>query len=303
MYERIVVVTKRTPYEELLVRHNTRAQASFFLKSRGETLDEYDAGHVSYTRSIELVSAALPRDIPHVVIEQRNVPTFLFRPRDLIIACGPDGLFVNVAKYLDAQPTLAVNPDPHRIDGVVARHRAEQIQEVLKDVLAGDRDTQGIVLAEVATNDGQRMYAVNDFLIGRRDQTSSRYSIEHSGVRERQSSSGILVSTGLGSSGWMRSILTMVQGIGGSSEHAENCIPRWEDERLLFAVREPFPSRYTETSIIFGIITREEPLVVTSEMATGGVIFSDGVPSDAIEFNAGCVATISVADKQAKLFR
>ena len=48
-------------------------------------------------------------------------------------------------------------------------------------------------------NDGQRLLAFNDFLIGHRTHVSARYRLTWHGRTETQSSSGILVSTGAGS--------------------------------------------------------------------------------------------------------
>ena len=50
----------------------------------------------------------------------------------------------------------------------------------------------------------------------------------------------------------------------------------WDAEHLHFTVREPFPSRTTQTGLVFGKITRKQPLRLISQMAGYGVIFSDG---------------------------
>lgn len=40
---------------------------------------------------------------------------------------------------------------------------------------------------------------------------------------------------------------------------------------------------------------------ITSRMAEGGIIFSDGIVDDVIEFNSGTIANIAVAKIQGKL--
>ncbi len=50
-------------------------------------------------------------------------------------------------------------------------------------------------------NDGQVMYGVNDLYIGQRTHISSRYQIQIGGNSEFQSSSGVIISTGLGATG------------------------------------------------------------------------------------------------------
>ena len=74
----------------------------------------------------------------------------------------------------------------------------------------------------------------------------------------------------------------------------------WDAGYLSFLVREPFPNRTTGTGLVFGRITPEQPLVVTSQMAENGVIISDGIESDYLEFNSGACATVTLADRQGR---
>lgn len=305
-FKRIVLVLKKTPLE-ILLKTRSLAQAEYFLQTRGESISEYQATDERYQSAVNELRSSLPNDIGSYELERENVSQFLFRESDLIIAVGPDGLCANVAKYLNGQPILGVNPDPERIDGVLMRYSPQVVSERLSEVLAEKFSIDELVLAQATTNDGQKLYAVNDFLIGRRDQTSARYSLTFNKKTERQSSSGILVSTGVGSTGWITSMLTSAKALAGNSEPDATTslvVPfGWSEQRLVFAVREGFPSRYTGTDVLFGNIFAGNLLTVTSEMPEGGVIFSDGIPEHALEFNSGTSVTISVADKAARLIR
>ena len=70
---------------------------------------------------------------------------------------------------------------------------------------------------------------------------------------------------------------------------------------LYFTVRDPFPSRTSQASLVMGKITRDEPLTIVSQMAESGVIFSDGIESDFLAFNSGAHAVIAPADKKGRL--
>jgi len=70
---------------------------------------------------------------------------------------------------------------------------------------------------------------------------------------------------------------------------------------LFYTVREPFPTRTTGASMVFGRVTPETPLVLESQMAENGVIFSDGIENDFLEFNSGTQATIDVAERKGVL--
>ena len=75
----------------------------------------------------------------------------------------------------------------------------------------------------------------------------------------------------------------------------------WESDYLYFTVREPFPTRTTRASLVFGRVTPETPLILESQMAENGVIFSDGIEKDFLEFNSGTKAVIGIAEKKGVL--
>ena len=66
-------------------------------------------------------------------------------------------------------------------------------------------------------------------------------------------------------------------------------------------MREPWPSKTTGATMVHGVITPDRPLRVASHMAESGVIFSDGVEADFLEFTAGLTAVIGIAQKKANL--
>ena len=54
----------------------------------------------------------------------------------------------------------------------------------------------------------------------------------------------------------------------------------WDSRQLCYCVREPFPSQTTGTSLVFGKIEPSQHFSLTSRMAEGGIIFSDGIVAD-----------------------
>ena len=176
----------------------------------------------------------------------------------------------------------------------------------MSEVLAGSRPVTEVSMAEARLNTGESICGVNDIFVGPRSHTSARYTIHSGGSSERQSSSGIIISTGLGSTGWLRSILTGATGIasamsGGAIERTEVQQFAWDSDYLFFSVREPWPSRTSSAEIAFGKVTEKEPLTLVSHMPENGIIFSDGMEEDFLQFNAGTEAIISVAEKRGHL--
>ncbi len=297
---KIVVVTRETRIDGLRKRFNSVDQISFFIEKRGGRVEDYLDEDRVYKDSVLRLERAL-QFWGHVqLLDRLYLPNFVFGPEDTVVAIGQDGLVANTLKYLSGgQPLIGVNPDPERWDGVLLPFRAEEAGDAVGGVLGGRFRSRSVTMARARLNDGQEILAVNDFFIGQRTHTSARYVIEWNGSRERHSSSGVIVSTGLGSTGWLRSLvhgavsLAAATGHGGG-EVREVALP-WDAESLHFTVREPFPSRATQCNLVFGEVTDDRPLRLRSLMPENGVLFSDGIESDYLEFNSGAEAEISIA--------
>ena len=130
---------------------------------------------------------------------------------------------------------------------------------------------------------------------------TARYNIKVDGKEELQSSSGVIVSTGLGSTGWLKSVVVgakgVAKGIIGREITGDVRKPKWDSDFLYYSVREPFPSNTTSANLVFGTI-KDSPLQIISQMPEGGVIFSDGIEQDFLQFNSGITVEISVAPKK-----
>lgn len=297
---KIVLVTRKTRLEELITRHHSLAQVRFYLEKLGADFNDYLTEHQTYQQAKALAQDTLSHYLRRQTIERQFLKNYLFNPDDIVIALGQDGLVANAMKYLDGQPLIGVNPDPARHDGILLPFDISALDKILPEVIRDRRRTRSITMARATLSDRQTLYAANDFFIGPKSHTSARYEIALGPRHETQSSSGIIVSTGLGSTAWMKSIVTGATMIARDHETEYQPLP-WHTDHLLFAVREPFPSVSTQTSLVFGQITQTETMFLRSQMPDHGVIFSDGIEEDFLQFNAGTEAQITIADRYGQL--
>jgi len=302
-YEKIVLVTRKTRLAELVERFNTRSQARFYLEHAGQDFEDYAREDDAWRRSLDVLRTSLELGLPVQQVDRALVPTFLFTGKDLVVTVGQDGLVANVAKYVGSQPLVGVNPDPARFDGVLLPFGVEGAGKAVRRVLEERARFREVTLAEARLSDGQRLLAFNDLFLGARTHVSARYTLRYGKRAEPQSSSGIIVSTGAGSSGWLSSVFTLARGLteatGGTP--GETWRFGWEDPRLAFVVREPFISRHSAASLVGGFVSPEARLEVESRMPSGGVIFSDGVEEDFLAFNAGTSVSVQPAAQRARL--
>ncbi|MFM7562363.1 MAG: sugar kinase [Planctomycetota bacterium] len=306
-FDKIVVVTRKTALEELIERYNSEAQARFYIELLGDSFDGYASAHQTFKQSLDTLNRSLP-EVRCQWIDRSFLPNFLFGPKDLVLVVGQDGLVVNTAKYLDGQPLVAFNPDPTRIDGVLLPFSIQNCESVLASVMAGRFEVDRLTMARAALNNGQSIDALNDLFVGYATHASARYRISYGEHSENQSSSGIIITTGAGSTGWSRSILTGSAAIIEATENTEPFRQARESyrfdyraESLAYYVREPFISRASQATLVTGTIQAGQPLIVTSQMPSGGVIFSDGVEQDFLPFDSGTTATISIAERKLNL--
>lgn len=289
---RIVVVTRRTPYEELLARHATRSQAEFFLKQRGQSIAAVEAMHHQSCGAVAELQAAIPLSYRRNLVHREELDRFAFEPEDTVVVVGQDGLVANVAKYLDGQPVIGVNPQPSQFDGVLVRHTPVTGCRVLVAASRHDARLEERTMVQVELDDGQRLCALNELFLGQRTHQSARYELSFHERTVAHSSSGIIVATGTGSTGWARSIQL--------ERHADLELPTPQAARLVFFVREAFPSVSTSTELTSGSLTATDSLRVVSRMEEG-VIFGDGMEADHLRFEWGARAEVKIAEKRLQL--
>jgi hypothetical protein len=248
--------------------------------------------HQRFQDVLAFVRKRLPEDWRAASVGRADLDRFLFAPEDVVVVVGQDGLVANVAKYLNGQPVLGVNPDTHSYDGILVPLSPERAAALFRPAASRAARLQHRTMVEATLDDGQKLTALNEIFVGHRSHQSARYEIDLGGKHENQSSSGIIVSSGTGATGWARSIMGVMH----------QTIPLKVDEAALaYFVREPFPSVSTGTSICAGKIRTQEHLYVLSRMNQGGVIFADGIEQDRIAFDWGRRVQVGVSTRQLML--
>ncbi|MYW69366.1 hypothetical protein GTY65_35815 [Streptomyces sp. SID8379] len=291
---RAVLVHRTTEYEELVARHGTHGQAAFFLSSRGRDIAEVAERHRRAQRALTEAAAAVPLSWRRATVERADLDRFLFAPQDVVIVVGQDGLVANVAQYVGALPVVGVDADPGRNPGVLVRHRPADVARLLGTAAGTDE----LTMVEAVTDDGQRLVALNEIYVGAAGHRTARYRLGldstsvDGAVVEAQASSGVLIGTGTGATGWLRSVW---QERGGAGR-----LPAPTDDRLLWFVREAWPSPVTGTRLSAGELTASARLSLTVE-SESLVAFGDGMEADAVALTWGQTVRVGVCGERLRL--
>ncbi|MEU5697940.1 hypothetical protein [Streptomyces aurantiacus] len=310
---RVVIVHRTTEYEELVAHHGTHGQAAFFLSSRGRTIEEVAERHHRTRRALTAVASAIPLTWRQSRVERADLDRFLFAPEDVVVVVGQDGLVANVAKYLAGQPVVGIDSDPGRNPGVLVRHRPTDAARLLPAAGATATGVDELTMVEAVADDTQRLLALNEIYLGAAGHQTARYRLgleddgdsRHSGgsqgrrgsgndrgVVEVQASSGVLVGTGTGATGWIRSVW---EGRGGPLP-----LPRPTEDRLVWFVREAWPSPATGTSQVAGLLSATSRLTLTVE-SERLIAFGDGMEGDSLELTWGQSVRVGVCGRRLRL--
>jgi hypothetical protein len=292
---RAVLIHRRTELQELLERHGTRGQAAFFLQTRGRRIADIEGRHQAVLAAMAAVTAAIPADWRRGLVERADLPRFLFDPEDIIIAVGQDGLVANIARYLDGQIVIGINPEPDRNPGVLVPHPPQAAPALLAAACHPGQHAEQRAMVEAVTDDGQQLSALNEIFIGQPSHQTARYTLTlPDGPAEQQASSGLIVSTGTGATGWCRSAWL--------ERHSSLTLPAPAERRLAWFVREAWPSPATGTSLTEGDLASGRSLTITAE-SDQLILFGDGIETDAVPLTWGQTASIHLATRTLRLLR
>ncbi len=290
MRQRVVILTRQTAKQVYVSRYGSEGQTKFIMRQSLRGVADFKHAEVEDTAQARAVSAlrnAIPSEIRIAEIDRSMVAQFLFEPHDLVVPVGPDGLVANVGKYLEGQPIAGVNPDPAEIDGSLLGFTVNGFIASMADIFADRRPIREATLAEAQTSDKQTLRGLNEIFVGVATHQSARYRIRFGEKEEIQSSSGLIVSTGTGSTGWMKSL------------RGEAAVFDPAADELHYVVREAWPGRGFGATLTEGRVSREQPLYIESRME--GTIFADGIEADAVRFDAGASVMIAPSERRVRL--
>lgn len=182
---------------------------------------------------------------------------------DLIIVIGGDNSFTYVSHWAAEIPLLGINSDPDRSVGCLTRFSIKEEQDIYDLVEAIDFQEFGIQswprIRTLVDNKYIVPPATSEYYFGeRRRKNMSRHILVHKGKEYEQKCSGLIVSTGAGSTGWYKS----------SSK-----LNTWEPDSniIRFIATEPYSGNH-----LFGELDENEELIIYSLNDGDGCVSCDG---------------------------
>ncbi len=251
MIKKILCVLKTTGYEYYKNRHDVFEK---FDKRKQQILEKEHTQQKKLEKTFRKLVTQLEFDMTYVI--DKEMETYLGADYDLIISFGGDGTFLNAAQHFKDSLLLGINS--YESDdvtqgsvGALTSTSESSLAFDLKQLKKGNYQIQKWKRLYAKVN-GKRLpaLAVNDIYFGALEayKTTHFELFWNDNIEAFRGSSGIVFSTGMGSTSWFRNI-------GG---------PPFANELPIygFIVRDPQLSR--RPSYIEGIVDGEEEVILKS---------------------------------------
>jgi NAD+ kinase len=214
---------------------------------------------------------------------KENLRKAQFKDKDLIVSVGGDGTMLSASHFIEEQLTLGVNSNPEKSEGALTsvslKSLGKKLEKIIEKKFKVKKYTREHVRIFKQSSCIFCEYALNEVYIGNiNPHHPSNYTIYFNKKSDTQRSSGILISTGTGSTAWYK---------------AMGCWPfKRTKKQLRFVIREPFSGKIHRIKIRKGKVNNKEKLSIVNQMGHG-LLAIDSIrtyrlhPNDRVEISLG----------------
>ncbi len=213
-----VVCIKRTKWQRDLERYGDQDFLKRIYELQNNAFDKVFHSHERQLENLEKLRARLPEAD---YIFREGLIAFEPKPGQILVSLGGDNHFVYCARFAGNEPILAINSDPATSTGSLLYFDTESFLKKLNREASADcelnpqisrQEAWTMVEAELQYPDGRIIRTgpcISEISIRNAfPDAMSRYVLSVDGEPpEEQKSSGLLIATGAGSTGWFRNCL------------------------------------------------------------------------------------------------
>jgi NAD kinase len=220
--------------------------------------------------------------INYTAVNRKKMHPKHFRGKDVVITIGGDGTFLKTSHHVTDALMLGVCSNANKNVGYLLRSSRLTFEDSLRKILNNEFKVAERVRLETTINGKKTKYALNDVFIGsRRAYHTARYNLRIGGKEEFQMSSGIIISTATGSTGWIKSA-------GGIEMPLHS-------GKFQYYVRDPYSCKFSRPRLLKGILSSKENITVKS-LIYEGVVAIDSSKAD-YSIDEDSVVNVRVAEK------
>lgn len=282
---------KKLPFRNILLLYKRSAYRIYFMNRNSSFVDngspiikdeikKFKDAHDEHYGTLKGVSKIL---FTHGIrftecYRGRNID---YSPYDLIITVGGDGTFLEAARKVKNQVMLGVNSAPHHSVGRFCIANLNNFEKILKKIMNQQYSLQNFHRIRIKhSKEEKTVDALNDLLICHKNPAMlSRYYLKIGDTKEEQRSSGIWISSPVGSSGAIRSA-------GGK-------LLNQYDKKIQYLPRELYSGLNGRYKLTGRVLNPPGKIRVTSLMRRG-MLYLDGAHQK-FNFDYGISINISIS--------
>ncbi len=285
-----LVVASKSRYDLMMQRldgdHEAAMEELVFDEVRKDVCD----GHDAQKKNLEYLISLFGQE--NVLTERSDLTEELAKKYKFIISAGGDEHYCWVAHNNYDVPLLGYVLDERRSAGAMLYYERKGFEDDIEKICKGEYKIEEWTKVGAAINGQKIEPAISFYLFKERDDNdNSRMILEFNGEKYYQRvSSGLLVTTGAGSTGWYKNIHRDAFGDKGSYGRQEKMITAilretGNTENRKFCIREG------------------DVLKIRSYFDSEGIARPDSLKENTYDFKMGSVAEVKVADETLKVVK
>lgn len=289
---KIIIVPKMSKYEWDLHRYNLTHEQ--LIKKYAQ--DNIDADRIlkSHDRQKESLNSLQKYFHNFQFVSRENFTRETARNADIIIALGGDNHLQYVSHFIDSTLLMGVNSDTARSEGALTYFTAEDFEKILLKIEKDDFDIEEWQRLECILNGTSISLTTSEYFLGENARKfMSRHILKIGDKEEEQKGSGLLVSTGAGSTGWYDSECRYLYPDG-------NIFPK-TSKYARFLNTAPYRGKLNGYSMLEGKLEEGMELTVYSLNDSKGIVTSDSIED--YDFNIGAKAVIKLSKKPLNILK
>ncbi len=167
--------------------------------------------HAENSKEAKILNSALNNGFEIIYSWKNTLGPEELKGTDFVISIGGDGTALSASHFLVDKPLLAVNSDPEKSEGALTTLTIDDLEKKLEEIKSGKFKVEKLERIEVEINGKlQNPLALNEvFIANEKAYLISKYKIrlkrDGNFFEEEQKSSGLIFSTGTGSTAWFKS--------------------------------------------------------------------------------------------------
>ncbi|MCP5464357.1 MAG: NAD(+)/NADH kinase [Deltaproteobacteria bacterium] len=283
--QKVYVIYKRSVYDKYVLEQKDKRLLAL-LKAKHPTTKNLIKNHDNHLRSLDHVEKILKKlGLKFTTVQRANIKNI--QRYDLVVTIGGDGTFLRTSHHIKDQLLLGMNSSPQFSVGNFCTVVKENFEQKMIRLLSGDCDIRLLHRMRIAINGGTLpIEPINDLLYTSiSPAATSRYMIKFNRKAEEHKSSGIWVSTAVGSTAAIKAAGGLKQTMG--------------DDRLQFLTREPYQGIFNPYQLIQGFVNPKQKLTLVSKMLDSK-LYLDG-PTVCYSLEYGDKLEVSLSKNRLKM--